>query len=342
MTKVRPTGRLHHRWLDFFTLLRRAARELSAHDPLRLGAATAFFTTFALPPILILFISVLGAIYPASQVRALLLEKVADLISSTGADLLAQIVTNVTNVQRSHWVTAAGFGFLLFVATTLFVVIQNSLNELWQVRPKRQTGRFGRVLRERARSGAALLGTAALAVAAILTDSILHVFGEMVTDFDATLVLILVQLLNNVVSLLILTAWFALAFRNLSHAHVPRAALWRGALLTGLLFELGERVLHLLLVPRNLGPIYGPASSIVLLLLFVFYSAMMFYFGASFTKVYAQYSGQPLRPKPSGVRYRLVNVPELAATEEPAAGARHRRATVSRLQRAVRGLHFPH
>lgn len=340
MTKVRPTGRLHHRWPDFFTLLRRAARELAAHDPLRLGAATAFFTTFALPPILILFISVLGSIYPASQVRLLLLEKVADLISSTGADLLAQIVTNVTNVERSHWVTAAGFGFLLFVATTLFVVIQNSLNELWQVRPVRQTGRFRRVLRERTRSGAALLGTAVLAVAAILADSVLHVFGELVLDFDVTFMLVLIQVANNVVSLLILTAWFALAFRNLSHAHVPWPALWRGALLTGLLFELGERVLHLLLVPRNLGPIYGPASSIVLLLLFVFYSAMMFYFGASFTKVYAQYAGQPLRPKPSAVRYRLVNVPESAnAAALPAGGptARHRRAFV-RLRRAARRL----
>lgn len=339
MTKVRPTGRLHHRWPDFFTLLRRAARELAAHDPLRLGAATAFFTTFALPPILILFISVLGSIYPASQVRALLLEKVADLISSTGADLLAQIVTNVTNVQRSHWVTAAGFGFLLFVATTLFVVIQNSLNELWQVRPRRQTGRLRQVLLERARSGAALLGTAVLAVAAILADSVLHVFGELVLDFDVTFVLLLLRALNGVVSLLILTAWFGLALRNLSHAYVPWPALWRGALLTGLLFELGERVLHLLLVPRNLGPIYGPASSIVLLLLFVFYSAMMFYFGASFTKVYAQYTGQPLRPKPSGVRYRLMNLPEPDEDEASPAPtpARHRRA-FERLRRAARRL----
>ncbi|OON69272.1 YihY/virulence factor BrkB family protein [Hymenobacter sp. CRA2] len=326
MTKVRPTGRLHHRWPDFFTLLRRAGRELSAHDPLRLGAATAFFTTFALPPILILFVSVLGSLYPASQVRSLLLQKIADLIGTTGAGLLEQIVSNVTNIERSRWVTVLGFAFLTFVATTLFVVIQNSLNDLWQVRPRRQQGRFGRVLRERMRSASALASTAVLAVAAIVADSALHVFSDLVAGFGMTLVLLLVQGLNNVVSLLILTAWFGLAFRNLSHAHVPWTALWRGALLTGLLFELGERVLHLLLKPRNLGPIYGPASSVVLLLLFVFYSAMMFYFGASFTKVYAQYAGHPLRPKPSGVRYRLVNLPEPAEKPAPGLPARHRRA----------------
>jgi membrane protein len=310
MTKVRPTGRLHHRWPDFFTLLRRAGRELAAHDPLRLGAATAFFTTFALPPILILFTAVLGSLYPASSVRTLLLAKLANLIGDTGAGLLEQIVLNVTNIQRNRLVTTFGIGFLLFVATTLFIVIQNSLNDLWQVRPRPTKGRFARVLRERTRSAGELLVTALLAVTALVADSVLHSFGDYVRDFDPTVTYYGFQGLNFVVSLLILTAWFGLTFRNLSQAHVPRPALWRGALLTGLLFELGERLLGLLLRPHNLGPIYGPASSIVLLLLFVFYCAMMFYFGASFTKVYASYIGQPLRPKPSGVRYRLVNIAE--------------------------------
>ncbi|AYA36190.1 hypothetical protein D3Y59_03390 [Hymenobacter oligotrophus] len=310
MTKIRPTGRLHQRWPDVLVLLRRAGRELAAHDPLRLGAATAFFTTFALPPILILFISVLGSLYPASQVRALLLAKIADLVGATGAELLEQIVTNVVNIERNLVVSALGFVFLMFVATTLFVVIQNSLNDLWQVRPRLQKGRLGRVLRERSRSGMALAATALLSVVALLADSGLHLFGELVADLGQNLLLLLVQGLNSLISLLILAAWFGLVFRNLSHAYVPQPALWRGALLTGVLFEIGEQVLHLLLRPRNLGPIYGPASSVVLLLLFVFYSAMIFYFGASFTKVYAQYAGHPLRPKPSGVRYRLVNLPE--------------------------------
>ncbi|KAA9327502.1 hypothetical protein F0P96_16095 [Hymenobacter busanensis] len=311
MTKVRPApDRPHHFWLDFLRLLRRAARELSAHDPLRLGAATAFFTTFALPPILILFTSVLGALYPASIVRTALLEKLSDLIGDTGAGLLEQIVQNVTNIERSRLVTVLGIVFLLFVSTTLFVVIQNSLNDLWQVRPRPASGRLGRVLRERARSGSLLLVTAVLAVAALVVDSLLHLLGDYIHEFDPTFTYFLFQILNFGASMLILMLWFGATFRNLSHARVPWPALWRGALLTAVLFELGQRLLGLLLQPRNLGPIYGPAASLVLLLLFVFYSAMMFYFGASFTKAYAQYSGQPIRPKPSAVSYRLVNLPE--------------------------------
>jgi membrane protein len=312
MTKVRPTGRPHHILLDFLRLLRRAARELGQHDPLRLGAATAFFTTFALPPILILFTGVLGSLYPASTVRMLLLAKLSTLIGDTGAGLLDQIVMNVTNIQRNRLVTAFGIVFLLFVATTLFVVIQNSLNDLWQVRALPARGRFKRVLRERARSAGELLVTAVLSVLTLVADSVLHSMGDYVRDFDPTLTYYGFQVLNFIVSLAILTTWFGLTFRNLSHARVPWPALWRGALLTGLLFELGERVLGLLLRPHNLGPIYGPASSIVLLLLFVFYSAMMFYFGASFTKAYAHFSGQPLR---------LVNLP--TAPEDDVQAPKH-------------------
>ncbi|WP_400190595.1 YihY/virulence factor BrkB family protein [Hymenobacter sp. B81] len=310
MTKVSSPAQPPYFWRDFARLLRRAGRELAAHDPLRLGAATAFFTTFALPPILILFTAVLGALYPASIVRTALLGKLSDLIGDSGAGLLEQIVLNVTNLERSRLVTALGTTFLVFVSTTLFVVIQNSLNDLWQVRPRPAQGRLGRVLRERARSGALLLVTGALAVAALVADSLLHLLADYIRDFDLTLLYYLFQGLNFVVSLLILAAWFGATFRNLSHARVPWPALWRGALLTAVLFELGQRLLGLLLQPRNLGPIYGPAASVVLLLLFVFYSAMMFYFGASFTKAYAHYVGQPIRPKASAVGYRLVNLPE--------------------------------
>ncbi|GAA4385154.1 hypothetical protein GCM10023186_28240 [Hymenobacter koreensis] len=291
-------------------MLRRAGRELSAHDPLRLGAATAFFTTFALPPIIILFTAVLGSLYPASIVRAALVNKLSDLIGDSGAGLLDQIVMNVTNIERSRLVTALGTVFLLFVSTTLFVVIQNSLNDLWQVRPRPASGRLGLVVRERARSASLLLVTAVLAVAALVVDSLLHLMGDYIRGFDATFLYYVFQVLNLVASLLILAAWFGATFRNLSHARVPWPALWRGALLTAVLFELGQRALGVLLQPRNLGPIYGPAASVVLLLLFVFYSAMMFYFGASFTKAYAHYAGQPIRPKASGVRYRLVNLPD--------------------------------
>ncbi|MGI4865555.1 MAG: YihY/virulence factor BrkB family protein [Janthinobacterium lividum] len=297
-------------WVNLYLLLRRAARELGANDPLRLGAATAFFTSFALPPIVIIMVQLLGSVYSARGARLMLLTKLSQLIGASAAGLVAQTVHNVGNASRNRLITWLGFAFLVFVATTLFTVIQHSLNQLWHVRPRRQVSQVSVALRERVRSAGVLLATAGLSVLAFTADAALAFFSDLISGFDITFAYYLVQALNAVVSLLILAVWCGYVFRTLSAAKVPWRAVRRGALLTAVLIEAGEHMLGLLLVSRDLGPIYGPAASLVLVLLFVFYSAMIFYFGAAFTQVYAHYVGLDIRPKKTAVRYRLVNVAE--------------------------------
>ena len=311
MTKVTPSAELPGPWWrELPILLHRAARELGANDPLRLGAATAFFTSFALPPILIILIQLLGSLYSTSMVRLLLLGKLSNLVGAPAAGLVAQIVMNVADPSRSRLVTWVGFAFLLFVATTLFTIIQHSLNQLWQIRPKRGSGQFAQAVRERLRSAGILLVTAALSLLAFGTDAALSLFAESIQDFDPTFSYYVVRTLNALMAWLILAAWFGVTFRTLSLAKVPWRAVTRGAALTALLISLGQVVLGQLLVARDLGPVYGPASSLVLVLLFVFYCAMIFYFGAAFTKAYAHRIGLDIRPKKTAVRYRLVNVTE--------------------------------
>ena len=297
-------------WRELPILLHRAGRELGANDPLRLGAATAFFTSFALPPILIILVQLLSSLYPSSIVRQMLLAKVSNLVGAPAARLVAQIVMNVADPVRSRLVTWAGFAFLVFVATTLFTVIQHSLNQLWQIRPRRDSGKLSQAVQERLRSTGILLATAVLSLLAFATDAALGLFAESIGDFDSTLAYYAVQGLNVLMSWLILAAWFGATFRTLSLAKVPWRAVTRGAALTAVLIKLGQSALGYLLVARDLGPVYGPASSLVLVLLFVFYSAMIFYFGAAFTKAYAHRIGLDIQPKKSAVRYRLINIEE--------------------------------
>ena len=297
-------------WVELWLLLCRAARELAANDPLRLGAATAFFTSFALPPILIILVQLLGSVYSTRGARRMLLTKLGEVIGGTATSLVAQTVHNVDHATRNRLITWLGFAFLVFIATTLFTVIQHSLNQLWHVRPQRQVSQVSVALYERLRSAGVLLATAALSVLAFSTDAALVLFADFIADFDVTFAFYVVWALNLVVSLLILAVWCGFVFRTLSAAKVPWQAVRRGALLTAVLIELGERVLGQLLVGRDLGPIYGPAASTVLVLLFVFYSAMIFYFGAAFTQVYAHHVGLDIKPKKTAVRYRLVNINE--------------------------------
>ena len=297
-------------WRELPILLHRAGRELGANDPLRLGAATAFFTSFALPPILIILVQLLSSLYPSSLVRVMLLGKISNLVGASAAGLVAQIVMNVADPRRSRLVTWAGFAFLVFVATTLFTIIQHSLNQLWQIRPRRGSGKVAQALQERLRSGGVLLATAGLTLLAFGADAALGLVAEIIRDFDNTVAYVAVRGLNAVMAWLILAVWFGVTFRTLSLAKVPWRAVTRGAALTALLISVGEVVLGRLLVARDLGPVYGPASSLVLVLLFVFYCAMIFYFGAAFTKAYAHRIGLDIRPKKSAVRYKLVNVDE--------------------------------
>ena len=311
MTKLASSAELPGPWWrELPILLHRAGRELGANDPLRLGAATAFFTSFALPPILIILVQLLSSLYPSSIVRVMLLDKVSNLVGASAAGLVAQIVMNVADPERSRWVTVAGFIFLLFVATTLFTIIQHSLNQLWQIRPRRDTGQFSQALRERARSAGILIATALLSLLAFASDSALGLFAESIGDFDSTIAYYVVRGLNALMAWLILAVWFAATFRTLSLAKVPWRAVTRGSALTALLISLGQSALGKLLVARDLGPVYGPASNLVLVLLFVFYCAMIFYFGAAFTKTYAHRIGLDIRPKKMAVRYRLVNIAE--------------------------------
>jgi len=311
MTKVTLPAELPGPWWrELPILLHRAGRELGQNDPLRLGAATAFFTSCALPPILIILMELLSSLYPTSLVRMMLLGKISSLLGANAGGLVAQIIQNVADPERSRLVTVVGFVFLLFVATTLFTIIQHSLNQLWQIRPRRNTGQFSNALRERLRAGGILLATAFLSLLAFAADAALGLFAELIRDFDATFAYFVVRALNAAIGWLILAAWFGVTFRTLSLARVPWRAVTRGAALTALLISLGEIILGKLLVARDLGPVYGPASSLVLMLLFVFYSAMIFYFGAAFTKAYAHRIGLDIRPKRQAVRYKLVNVEE--------------------------------
>ncbi|GAA4365375.1 hypothetical protein GCM10023185_35590 [Hymenobacter saemangeumensis] len=311
MTKVTLPAELPGPWWrELLILLRRAGRELGANDPLRLGAATAFFTSFALPPILIILMQLLSTLYPSSLVRMMLLDKISNMLGANAGGLVAQIIQNVADPTRSRLVTTAGFVFLLFVATTLFTIIQHSLNQLWQIRPRPSSGQISIALRERLRSAGIILATAFLSLLAFAADAALGLFAELIRDFDATFVYYMVRLLNALVGWLILAVWFGITFRTLSLAKVPWRAVTRGAALTALLISIGELILGKLLVARDLGPVYGPASSLVLMLLFVFYSAMIFYFGAAFTKAYAHRIGLDIRPKRQAVRYKLVNVQE--------------------------------
>jgi membrane protein len=282
-----------------------AFKEFRRNDPLRFGASTAFFTTFALPPILVILTNLFGMMYNAEFISQRLMLTLQDLFGSRGATQLYEVLQNIQRIP-THWSYALiGMVFLIFVSTTLFIVVQKSLNELWNIRPRTKGRKLKKLVKNRAVSLAIILVSGILFVVSLLADSAVAYIGSSLENYLPTATAWLIRIANVLASLVFVTIWFAITFKYLPDAHLRWRPIWVGAGVTAGLFTIGKFILNHLLINSNLGPIYGPSASVLLIMLFVFYSSMILFYGASFTRTYANYAFFHIRPKSFARLYKL-------------------------------------
>lgn len=224
-----------------------------------------------------------------------------------GNESAAQILQTARGFRMlavNWYVTIAGFLFLIFVATTLFSVIKNSLNDIWDIGTKGKAGvRTGVQLRARS------LGIILLAGLLLLAGIFMDGFEILATNYFQQLWpgggLFFKTALNEIISLIIITTWFVVLFRYLADGRPAWHTVIVGGCVTGLLFSIGKTILSFVMRNTNINTLYGASGSIVLILLFVFYSSFILYFGATFIKVYAEATGQPLKVVNHAFKYKL-------------------------------------
>lgn len=280
----------------FWLLVRDAFREFQLNDPLRMAAATSFFASFALPPIMIILIEVFSLFGNSRTIRRDLFEQLSMAIDKNISLQIREILRNLHFLSLSRGMRITGFVFLLFVASTLFEVIKNSLNQLWQIKRKKDRG-AGLLLLYRAKSIAILILAGLLFLVALLGDTKGWLLPEQVT-----------RGLYRMITLLSMIFLFILILKYLSDGRPAWKTAIAGGIFTGLLFAIGEIVLHLVLSYNSMKTIYGASTSLVLLLLFVFYCSLVFYFGACFTRVLAFKTNRPILPTRHAVQYTLKSV----------------------------------
>ena len=286
-------------------LLKKALAELLKNDPLRMAGATAFFTTFALPPILVILIQTLKVVLDARTIRQELFKSLSSVIGTESVDLVQGVLLSLRKMAQNWYVIIGGFIFLLFVATTLFKIIKSSINQLWRVRPNATQG-IAKGLRTRGQSLLVILLAGILFVIGLVTEGLRTVIGNYLVEFSPLISVYFNALLNQVVSIIIVMIWFVMVFRYLPDGRPNWNVAFTGGLVTALLFTLGKIILHWLLTYSNINTLYGTSASMVLLLLFVFYSSLILYFGAAFTKVLGLHKGQPIQPLPHATHYRYT------------------------------------
>jgi membrane protein len=283
-------------------LLRAAFREFQKNDPLRMAAATAFFTTFALPAILLILIQVFGLVVGRRIIGRNLFTGLSDVLGSDTVNEIRAMLRNVRQLTQSRYIALALFIFLLFVATTLFKVIKDSLNQLWDIRLKGRTS-IKLQLKQRGKSFIAILLAGLLFFVVLFTEGVISLLPAKVG--------ILGSVLKQVTSLMAATIWFAILFKYLADGFSNWNVTLTGAFFTGLLFTVGKLILGVLLSYSNIKNIYGTSTSFVLLLLFVFYCSFMFYYGACFMKVWAEFKHRPIMPHSRALKYQFSPVEKI-------------------------------
>ncbi|HEX8378124.1 MAG TPA: YihY/virulence factor BrkB family protein [Pedobacter sp.] len=293
---------------QIFKWMRLSFSELKKNDPLRLAGATAFFSTFALPPILIILIQLFGLFFNRNDLSAQLISRLANVMGTTSAALVQQILKNFNSLSQSLLALSLGFFGLLFVATTLFSVIKNTLDQIWNIRVKAHPGLLF-YLKLRGRSLVVILLAGLLFIFSIFIESMQAILGDYLNYFGPRAGNLLNGAFSELLFVIIVTIWFSVIFRFLTDGRPKWIAAIAGGFFTGVLFAFGKVLLKWLLSLSNISSIYGASGSIVLILLFVFYSSLIFYYGGCFIKIMSDDLGLPIRPVKEAFTYQVLEVP---------------------------------
>ncbi|MES2827803.1 MAG: YihY/virulence factor BrkB family protein [Bacteroidota bacterium] len=277
------------------------------NDPLRLAGATAFFANFALPPILLILIRLFGFFIDRKILASRIFERLAGILDDSSTLQIRQTLRNIRGIDHQWYATAVSFVFFLFVATTLFNVIKNSMDQIWSIGISAKSGFMFR-LKLRARSMVIILLAGMLFITGFMTDSIQAFIGEYINTASPTFGRIFFWTINQLLFVVIVTTWFTVLFRYLTNGRPTWITAFRGGVLTGVLFTVGKYILRIMLPLSGIGNIYGTSGSIVLIMLFVFYSSFIFYFGACYVKVLSDSRETPIRAIKGTYNYEIKEI----------------------------------
>jgi len=284
-------------------ILKAAIRELGAHDVFRMAGATAFFTTFALPAILMIIVSTLGLFSDRRTIGRQLGGQLRKIFGEESMGSIVQAIRSFRALQDNYLLTAGIFVFLLFVATTLFKIIKNSINEIWNIRSTKQ-GNFVIMVKSRAASVLVILLGGILFFAVQILDAWRLMLSQYLVDSLTASGIYFNRFLGIGLVVLVSTLWFYVLFSFLPDGRPSRKIMLGGALITAILFNAGKLILRVLLSPGKVNSFYGASGALVLVLLFMFYSSLILYFGAALIRAWGDALGRPVMPRQHAIKYR--------------------------------------
>lgn len=276
----------------FWGLLKRAGINWNQNNPWAQSATIAYYALFSLPSLLIIVVSTAGYFFGKEAVRGKIAQEIGKYVGEGSAKAIEDIIVNATFANSSTIIIIFGIGFLLFGATGVFFHLKLALNNIWNVTAKKNS--FLRMLINRAVSFGMVLILGFLSLISLVISALLAAFGDylatMVPGFSNSLV----QTLNFMISFLFIASLFAAIFKLLPDVKLKWKTMYLGASLTTILFMIGTYLIGFYFGTTDPASVFGGASAVVLILLWVYYSCLILFYGVEFTVQYAVYKHEEI------------------------------------------------
>jgi len=262
---------------------------------LKLSAALAYYTVFSLGPLLLLLISITGIFFGREAIQGKVFGEINELIGSEGA---LQVQDMIRNIELSGKTTIAfiiGIVTLLIGATSIFGEIQDSINLIWKVRAKPRHG-WVKLLKDRLLSSSIIITLGFLLVVSLIANGVIVALGSFLQSMLPEIAVVLIHIFNIALTFFVVSVLFGVIFKVLPDVKIDWKDVRIGAFFTTFLFMLGRFLIGLYIEKSGTASTFGAAGAVIVILVWVYYTAVILYFGAEFTQVYAESKGQAIQP----------------------------------------------
>lgn len=291
---------------DGFKITRKSLSHFMANRPVEMAGTTAYFAIFSMVPIIIIIVAVFGLIAGNETISEKLFEELNLLVGQENTAVLERAINNYELTENSLAGTTIGIGVFLVSATTLFSSMQSSINYFWRVKPRSNLKMSVlSLLRSRILSFGIILSLGFVLLVSLTIDAIVALLKDFLASQFSPDFVVLAQVTNFVVSLAIISLAIAVIYKYLPDVKVKWSASWFGAIFTSVLFAAGKLGIGMFVGNSNMGQVYGAASSIVVILIWIYFASLIFYFGVELTYQYSKFYHHKNTPASFAVPFEI-------------------------------------
>lgn len=282
--------------MNIFSYTKQVFKEFSVDNILKYSASLAYYTVFSIVPLLVVISTLFGYVFGKQAMKGQIYQELNNLVGNKAAIQIQDMIKNVHLAGNNFFATVISIGILLVGATSIFGEIQDSINKIWGLKVKADKVWWQLIL-SRLLSFSLILSFGFIMIASILLNALVAAFGKFIGKYFEHYSVYFIQITEALLSFVVATFLFSLIFKILPDAKVKWKVVLFGGFITALFFTIGKLGIGYYLGKNSFTSLYGAASSIIILMAWVYYSSIILYLGAEFTRVYAKLYGGQILPK---------------------------------------------